>query len=402
LLLAGYVNGAASLARLGLDGSGRIYLLVVPIFTTVLVGMRAGLLTSLVSIAIYAFFLLRAPAPEQASWAEAGIALAAFILATVILLARFVQFQLRILRQEQQARAGLEAAQAELRAYSQTLEEKVLQRTALLAEAKEAAEAASRRFEEELLFAGRIQASFMAAHLPPIPSWETGAALVPARETSGDFYDVFPLPDGRYGVLIADVVDKGVGAALIMALCWALLHTYARRFPDEPLRVLEATNRRILRDTQAEQFVTVFYGVLDPHMGTLHYANAGHPPPYHCHGEHLSALPRTGPPIGIVEDVRWTAQTVQFVPGDLCMLYTDGVTEAQNEAGEFFEERRLAAVLRDSAGRSAGEIKGAVLDQLARFVGDVPQADDITLVVLTYSSPVALEGGDESGEQRRC
>ena len=387
LLILAYVNGCASMARLGLLGSGRLYLLLVPVFAAVLVGGRAGLATAMLSLATYVFFAAQADS-GVVLWNEAGVALAAFMLTTVLLVARFGHFQLRILRRERRARSQLEVARRELEAYSRTLEEKVQERTARLTEA-------NRRLEQELAFAGRIQASFMASELPEIPAWQCAAALVPARETSGDFFDLFPLPNGdsgnghgdrsgRYGVLIADVVDKGVGAALFMALCWALLHTYARRYPDEPARVLAAVNRRILRDTHAGQFVTVFYGVLDTEVGAFRYANAGHPPPYHLRQGVLSPLARTGMPLGILEEEQWEERTLHFDPGDLCLFYTDGVTEAQDRHGDFFDARRLARVFQLNAGGSAQEVKQAVLDEVARFTGEVPQADDMTLLALAH------------------
>ncbi|MDX1616544.1 MAG: PP2C family protein-serine/threonine phosphatase [Candidatus Promineifilaceae bacterium] len=397
LLFLGYANGFASLLRLGLTGSGRLYLLLVPVFTTVLVGARAGLITAVISLATYALFAVRAGAAAAPSWIEAGIALAAFVLSTVILLGRFSHFQLQILRREWRARSQLEVARQELEAYSRTLEQKVRERTAKLAEAKQQAEIANRRFEQELAFAGRIQASFMASELPAIPLWQHAATLLPARETSGDFYDLFPLPEGdgtdtpqassrRYGVLIADVVDKGVGAALFMALCWALLHTYARRYPGSPARVLAAANRRILRDTHADQFVTVFYGVLDAKTGLLRYANAGHPPPYHLRHGQISELARTGIPLGIRENERWTERSLRFQPGDLCFLYTDGITEAQNRQADFFGWQRLAATLREHSDGSAEAVQAAVLDSVGRFSGDVAQTDDITLLVLAHTN----------------
>jgi serine phosphatase RsbU (regulator of sigma subunit) len=394
LLILGYANGVASLARLGLAGSGRLYLFALPIFATVLVGRRAGLAAMLLSLATYVVFTAEMGTTAAQPWIEAGLALAVFAITTVVLLGRFNRFQLQTLRREQQARVALEEAQAELEAYSRTLEQKVVERTARLAEAKQVAEAASQRFEQELQFAGRIQASFMASELPEIPSWESAAALVPARETSGDFYDVFPLPRDSYGILIADVVDKGVGAALFMALNWALLHTYARQYPDEPARVLAATNRRILRDTHAGQFVTVFYGTLNAGTGTLLYANAGHPPPCRFRDGKLSALARTGIPLGILEDEQWQQETVRFQPGDVCLLYTDGITEAENRQGEFYGVERLASALRRGAGRPARAIREALLDDVNRFVGSSAPGDDITLLVLKQTGATAQPAGE--------
>ncbi|HEX6387214.1 MAG TPA: PP2C family protein-serine/threonine phosphatase [Anaerolineae bacterium] len=414
LLGLGYANACASFARLGLVGSGRLYLLATPIFATVLVGARAGVVTTVVSLLIYGIFAALAYQGRLAAWitvmvnplslgqwTEAGVALIVFLLSSVVLVERFRHFQMETLLKEHRARVKLEAttkaleaeeealaqANARLEEYSSTLEEKVEERTAELALAKQKAEAANRRFQQELAFAGRIQASFMSAAPPQIPGWQLAASLIPARETSGDFYDVFPLADGLYGILVADVVDKGVGAALFMSLCWALLHTYALEYPAQPELVLDSVNRRILMDTHADQFVTVFYGVLNPATGTLVYCNAGHLPPY-CfpirEDGQVQALSITGIPPGILLDQQWTRNVVQFEPGDVFVLYTDGVTEAQNAQGEFFGRERMIDVVRMNMGCSAEEIQEEMLDEIQRFAGDVPQADDITLVVLVH------------------
>jgi serine phosphatase RsbU (regulator of sigma subunit) len=392
LLILAYANGCASLFRLGLMGSGRLYLLLIPVFTMVLIGTRAGIAASLISLVTYIFFATQVGVGETQAWVEAGTALAAFLISTVILLDRFSQFLLQTLRKERQTRNQLEVAQAELEAYSHELEEKVQERTASLETAKQQAEAANKRYEQELLVAGQIQTSFMAAELPEIPAWESAATLIPARETSGDFYDIFSLPGeqgNRYGILIADVVDKGVGAALFMALNWALLHTYAHQYPNEPARVFAAANRRILRDTHAGQFVTVFYGVLDPRTGVLLYANAGHPPPYRFWDGKLSTLERTGAALGIFEDGQWEQKMVRFQPGDLCLFYTDGITEAQNVNRHFFEVNQLARLLQKMTTRSAEEIRGALISDLMGFIGDNPHQDDITLLVLKYLTDTA-------------
>ncbi|MCK4900183.1 MAG: response regulator, partial [Anaerolineales bacterium] len=139
---------------------------------------------------------------------------------------------------------------------------------------------ANEKMEQELALAGEVQASFLPGKIPQIPGWQLSVSLIPARETSGDFFDAIPLPGGRVGLLIADVVDKGVGAALFMALSSTLLRTYATEYPTQPELVFSAVNERILQDTNAKQFVTVFYGILDPDTGMLVYGNAGHCPPY--------------------------------------------------------------------------------------------------------------------------
>jgi serine phosphatase RsbU (regulator of sigma subunit) len=190
------------------------------------------------------------------------------------------------------------------------------------------------RVEKELALAWQIQESFLPDDLPDIPGWQLAATLKPARETSGDFYDVIPLPNGQFGILIADVADKGMAAALYMALSRTLIRTYTVEYADKPELILGAANRRILTDTQADLFVTVFYGILDPSTGTLTYCNAGHNPPYLLgtrNGDSVHSIRRTGMALGVVEDVTWEQKAVQIAPGDVLVLYTNGVTDAQNE-----------------------------------------------------------------------
>ena len=248
---------------------------------------------------------------------------------------------------------------------------------------------ANRKMEQELSLAGEVQTSFLPHELPAIPGWQLSVTLKPARETSGDYYDVNLLPNGRLGMLVADVVEKGVGAALYMALSWTLIRTYAAEYPTQPELVLGAVNRRILGDTDANQFVTVFYGILDPVTGTLVYCNAGHCPPYLMNvqnGKGVRELIRTGIPLGILEDKTWGQKVVKLAPGDVLVFYTDGITEAQNEQGMFFGEDRLLESMRTNLGRSAQDIRDAIVADVQRFVGDTPQVDDIALMVLVRGS----------------
>jgi sigma-B regulation protein RsbU (phosphoserine phosphatase) len=244
---------------------------------------------------------------------------------------------------------------------------------------------ANRKMERELALAGEVQASFLPRQLPDIAGWQLSVMLKPARETSGDFYDVNLLPNGRLGILVADVVDKGAGAALFMVLSSSLIRTYAVEYPTQPELALSAVNRRILSDTDANQFVTVFYGILDPATGTLAYCNAGHCPPYLAsaqNSEGFQRLIRTGMPLGIFEDETWERDTVQIGPGGVLVLYTDGITEAQDAQGASFGEDRLLKAVSANLGRSAQGIQDAVATEVHRFVGDVPQSDDIVLAVV--------------------
>lgn len=238
---------------------------------------------------------------------------------------------------------------------------------------------------QELEFAGRIQASFLPRELPSLNGWELAVTLLPARETSGDFFDIFQLSDGRVGFLIADVTDKGLGAALYMALSRTLLRTYALEYDEQPDIVFFSANERILNDARADLFVTVFYGILDQSTGQLTYANAGHNPPLLLGSQDsptINALETTGMPLGIDQDATWSQNTITINPGEALILYTDGIPDAQNPDGEFFKERRLIEILLNKFGANAQEIQENILDEVQVFVGDAHQFDDITLLII--------------------
>ena len=251
---------------------------------------------------------------------------------------------------------------------------------------------ANETMSRELALAGEIQASFLPRQVPELPGWRLSATLKPAREASGDFYDFLPLPDGRWGIAVADVSDKGAGAALYMALSCTLLRTYAQEYPEQSAQALQAVNRRLLEDCSSAQFVTVFYGILDPGTGTLVYCNAGHCAPVLFRAREDQAvheLTRTGMLLGIFEE--WTGQqeTVRLDPGDLLVLYTDGITEAHYEPRLLYSEERLQDSVRAALGRTGDlpcsapqAIEEAILGDVHRFLGGAPQSDDIALILL--------------------
>ncbi len=238
------------------------------------------------------------------------------------------------------------------------------------------------KMAQELAFAGRIQQSFLPNEIPRHPNWDFAATLIPARETSGDFYDFVPLSNGRLGLVVADVADKGTGAALYMALSRTLIRTYAMQFPDEPGKALQLANERILLDTETDQFVTVFYGVLDLVNGRFTYANAGHNPTYHL-GPKVQSLAKTGIPLGMFEEMDWQQETIQIGVGESLILYSDGVPEAQNSKQEEFGDARMLAIAQQKANGSATIQQTAIANAVSAFVGDAPQFDDITLMVAT-------------------
>jgi serine phosphatase RsbU (regulator of sigma subunit) len=241
------------------------------------------------------------------------------------------------------------------------------------------------RVAQELAFAGQIQATFLPDEIPDLAGWQMAAALLPAKETSGDFYDFIPLSQGRLGILVADVADKGVAAALFMALSRTLIRTYALEHPDSPAQAFAAANARILEDSQGGLFVTAFYGILDPLSGKFVYSNAGHNPPIligSAGGKEGQELARTGVPLGLFEDQTWEERTVMIPAEADLILYTDGLTEAQDASRDVFGPEGLRAVLQDGQAASAAALQAAILDSIARFVKGAPQFDDITLVVL--------------------
>jgi serine phosphatase RsbU (regulator of sigma subunit) len=244
---------------------------------------------------------------------------------------------------------------------------------------------------EELAMAGRIQSNILPERVPVLPGWDIAARLIPARETSGDFYDFIPVTERNWGIVIADVADKGMGAALFMTLTSTLFRGFAARHPTLPGLTLDTVNERILSDTRGSMFVTAFFGVLEPHTGRLRYANAGHPPPLLIKsqkGKPVDRLVRTGMALGVEADEHWTQKMVSIAPGDVLVLYTDGVIEAMNPQGRQFDFTRLQDVIVRQASRPSKTILDAILSEVYRFTagsGDRAAhsfADDTALIVL--------------------
>jgi hypothetical protein len=264
------------------------------------------------------------------------------------------------------------------------LRDRDLQMVGFLNQAARALQAVSIR-RQELTLAGRMQVSLLPGSLPEIAGWQLAASWRPARETSGDFYDVIQFQDGRLGIVIADVVDKGMGAALLMALSRTLIRSYASEHVDQPNRTLEVANQRLIDEVHGRPFVTLFYGILEPETGLLTYCNAGHPPPLlFSNGElrHVHDLRRTGMPLGVSEEGGWEISAIEVPPGGLLLLYTDGVLDAQNPDGEFFGDERLAMIVRKYFDQPVTVLQDGLLAEIFAFASHQPQADDITLFAI--------------------
>ncbi len=248
------------------------------------------------------------------------------------------------------------------------------------------------RLEEELQVVARIQRSLLPRELPRIPGLELAAHYEPSRHAGGDYYDMLPLSDGRWGILIADVCGHGTPAAVLMAVTHTLVHAWPDSEPC-PGCLLGYLNRHLTaRSPDRGAFVTAFLGVYDPAARTLTYASAGHNPPRlkRC-GEHeLIELDEARQlPLGIMPGITWEPAVIDLSPGDQVIFFTDGITEARGGADghELFGTDRLDAVMR-SCSRGPRELMDAVLQAIADFGGGQPADDDRTMVI------ARVDGGD--------
>ena len=237
--------------------------------------------------------------------------------------------------------------------------------------------------QRELDVASRMQQSILPTEFPETPGYQVFGNMEPAREIGGDFFDVADLGGGRIGLTIADVSGKGVPAALFMMSSRTLMKGSASVISD-PGDVLKEVNTLLEADNRAQMFVTLFYAVLDLQTGTLRYANGGHNPPLIVHpGGSSTLLPDTGGIVlGVMPGLSYRQEVATLQPGDIAVLYTDGVTEAMNMAHEEFGVERLRAVFAERQPKSAPAVSDAIFEAVHAFSGNMPQSDDITCVIV--------------------
>jgi serine phosphatase RsbU (regulator of sigma subunit)/anti-sigma regulatory factor (Ser/Thr protein kinase) len=253
-------------------------------------------------------------------------------------------------------------------------------RVAQLVREQQAEIRARERLEQELRVARLIQQTLLPKDLPALPGWQLAAYYQPARAVGGDFYDFLYFPDGRLGMVIGDVTDKGVPAALVMATTRSILRAAAQG-EDSPGVVLERTNDLLCPDIPPKMFVTCLYAILDPETGRLRYANAGHDLPYLRHAADVSELRARGMPLGLMPGMKYEEKEATLQPGDSVLLYSDGLVEAHSPTYDMFGFPRLAQLVGERAGGKA--LIDFLLDQLAAFTGPGwEQEDDVTLVTL--------------------
>lgn len=255
-----------------------------------------------------------------------------------------------------------------------------------LAEAQE-----RQRMEQELRVGRVIQETLLPREIPQIAGWHLATHWKPAREVGGDFYDFVPLPDNRLGIIIADVTDKGVPAAMVMATTRSLLRAAAERLV-EPGKVLERANELLYPDIPPKMFVTCHYATLDPATGHVRYANAGHDLPYHRHKDGANELRAKGMPLGLMPGMQYEEKELFLEPGDTILLYSDGLVEAHNSRGDMFSFPRLAALMAQHQGGEA--LIKFLLEELLKFTGDDwEQEDDVTMVII-QRAPTAVGADD--------
>lgn len=240
--------------------------------------------------------------------------------------------------------------------------------------------------QNELDIANQMQQSILPTVFPQSAEYGVFASMEPARNVGGDFYDVIRLDDGRIGLAVADVSDKGVPAALMMMSSRTLLKGAAIG-NLEPGKVLQEVNDLLNNENEAAMFVTVFYVVYDPATGEFTYANGGHNPPLVIHADGSSdLLPLTnGIALGVAPGIEYEQKTVVLAPGDTALLYTDGVTEAMNRDDEEFGIERLKTTFSQSPPTDPRQANDEVFRAVHEFVGDTLQSDDITCLTLHRS-----------------
>ena len=263
------------------------------------------------------------------------------------------------------------------------LEATVAQRTRELADKNAALEEAQAQINAELEVARALQHAILPATFPARAGYAGAARMIAATTMCGDFYDFIELPQGRIGLVMADVSGHGVPAAFFMAVARTSLRDLAALHAD-PGACLAHTNQTLCAQNPMDLFVSVLYCVLDPATGGLRYANGGHNPPYVRRADGVLELLDGGGALvlGVMPDVEFPDHVVSLGPGDRLVLYTDGVTEACNTSEEAYGPVRLSAEIRDHGDEAPAALVERICQSVAAFSGSAPQADDITVAVL--------------------
>jgi serine phosphatase RsbU (regulator of sigma subunit)/anti-sigma regulatory factor (Ser/Thr protein kinase) len=253
------------------------------------------------------------------------------------------------------------------------------------------------RMAQELRVARVIQQTLLPKDIPQYPNWAIEAHWQPARAVSGDFYDFITFPDGKLALIVADVTDKGVPAALVMATTRSLIQSVTEHFAS-PGKVLQRTNDMLCPNIPPNMFVTCLYALLDPSNGNMKYANAGHNLPYLRTSDGVVELRARGMPLGLMPEMVYEEKEITLTPGDELILYSDGLVEAHNPEGDMFGVPRMRELLETNEDDQG--LIACLLDALTQFTGpDWEQEDDVTFVTLKWAAKpdpdLTLHAGDQ-------
>ncbi|MGD1804866.1 GAF domain-containing SpoIIE family protein phosphatase [Dapis sp. BLCC M126] len=255
----------------------------------------------------------------------------------------------------------------------------------------------SKALDHELEKGRQIQIDFLPYDIPKLDEWEIVACFHPAKQVAGDFYDAFPLDNDQIGLVIADVCDKGVGAALFMALFRSLIRIFSsqeNKLQETTTSIINLAHHKALQAVrltndyvgqnhwQMSMFATLFFGVLDPNTGLLSYVNGGHEPLFIINQDGIKQmLNSTGPAVGMMPNMKFEIKEVQLEPGEILIGYTDGVTEAKSPEGKLFTDKKLKELVEKPAA-SASELIERIKNKLFDYMEDAAQFDDITMLAV--------------------
>ena len=250
------------------------------------------------------------------------------------------------------------------------------------------------RLNSEVEIAREVQERLFPQTLPPISGIEYAGACRPALGVGGDYYDFLALPAGKLGIAIGDVSGKGIAAALMMASLQASLRSEATRAPDDLAGMISNVSRLVYEASPTNRYATFFYGQYDSASRQLTYVNAGHNPPMLFHGSNgewqVSRLEAGGTVVGLLENYPYQQAAVTIAPGDIFVAFTDGISEAMNDAQDEFGEERLIETVEGCVGLSPAEIIACIMRSADAFAAGAKQNDDMTLVVLYAKPDVAI------------
>ena len=237
------------------------------------------------------------------------------------------------------------------------------------------------RMDKELEVASSIQKMLLPKELPEVEGYEVTGLNVSSKQVGGDYYDVIRLPDGKLALVIADVSGKSVSAALLVSTLQASLYAYLESSYSLP-KLVSKLNRMILRSSTVNKYITFFIALLDPVAKKIEVVNAGHNPPFIARNGSLIKLPPGGIVLGCLDFDRYVSQEFHLESNDVLVMFTDGITEANNVKGKEYGEERLEKFVLANCDKSAQELRDAIYKDVKTFTGAAEQSDDITMLVL--------------------